>query len=296
MLGCRPRCGVDCMGDNTSPKLCAAHRKILNKAVPPNCGCSYPKTPKPVSDRTFRGFVENSTSPCALPPRMARFPRTVIPECPHHVTQRGNGRRPVFHSLRDRQVYLGLLKKYSQLHELRILGYCLMTNHVHLVVDPKHEDSLPKTFRELHGGYARYKNATEQSSGHLWQNRYYSCPFEASRLASVLRYVEMNPVRAGLVAAAEDYTWSSALIHLGGPDIAGFVDLHLWSQQWSAEEWGMLLQKAQQDEASIRQATHTGRPLGSSVFVTDLEQRLGRRLEPGRGGRPKKDRAIVAAA
>src|SRR5579871_1108313 len=108
---------------------------------------------------------------------MPRFARVIIPELPHHVTQRGNARRDVFLTPADRQVYLGLLKQYSEHYSLRILGYCLMTNHVHLVVIPGHPESLPRAMREVHGRYARYRNALDHATGHVWQNRYYSCAF-----------------------------------------------------------------------------------------------------------------------
>jgi REP element-mobilizing transposase RayT len=95
---------------------------------------------------------------------MARFARVVVPECAHHITPRGNARR-VFYSTLDKSVYLGLLKQYSELYGLRILGYCLMTNHVHLVAVPNFRDSLAKTLREVHGRYARYRNAIDRGSG-----------------------------------------------------------------------------------------------------------------------------------
>lgn len=156
---------------------------------------------------------------------MGRFARVVVPECAHHVMQRGNARRDVFFTPQDRQVYLGLLRQYSEHYSLRILGYCLMTNHVHLVAWPQHPDSLAKTLREVHGRYARYRNAIERVTGHLWQSRYYSCAVEGVGLASLMRYVELNPVRATLVRSAADYAWSSAVTHLGGKDAAELVDL-----------------------------------------------------------------------
>ena len=109
---------------------------------------------------------------------MPRFARVVVPECLHHVTQRGNARRDVLYSLADRRVYLGLLKQYSEHYGLRILGYCIMTNHVHLVAVPADAEALARTLREVHGRYARYRNALDRSSGHMWQNRYYSCAVE----------------------------------------------------------------------------------------------------------------------
>jgi len=221
--------------------------------------------------------------------------RVVVPELAHHVTQRGNARRQVFFSPQDRQVYLGLLQEYSSYYALRILGYCLMTNHVHLVVVPERERSLASTLREVHGRYARYRNAIERGSGHLWQNRYYSCAFEGVRLASVMRYVELNPVRAAIVESAGDFAWSSALMHLGGADALRLLDLEAWQREWSPQDWSQWLREGEEEAAAIREATHTGRVLGSAGFVAELERMLERPLAPGSPGRPKKERADVAA-
>ena len=221
--------------------------------------------------------------------------RVVVPELAHHVTQRGNARREVFFGPQDRQVYLGLLQEYSAYHALRILGYCLMTNHVHLVVVPEHEKSLGRTLREVHGRYARYRNAVERGSGHLWQNRYYSCAFEGVRLASVMRYVELNPVRAGIVKSAGDFAWSSAAVHLGGSDALRLLDVETWQREWSSQEWSQWLREGAEEVAAIREATHSGRVLGSEWFVAELERKLERPLAPGRAGRPRKEPAIAAA-
>jgi REP-associated tyrosine transposase len=225
---------------------------------------------------------------------MPRLARVVVPECPHHVTQRGNARPDVFYTPGDRQVYLRLLQQYSEHYSLRILGYCLMSNHVHLVVVPANVYSLPCTLREVHGRYARYRNAVEHTSGHVWQNRYYCCAFEAVRLASVMRYVELNPVRAGLVRAAEDYAWSSALMHLGGSDGLGLLDRTGWEREWTVEEWAGWLRDGTDEFAEVREATHRGRPWGGQAFVTDLEARMGRKLAPGRAGRPRKECSVAA--
>jgi putative transposase len=218
---------------------------------------------------------------------MPRLARVVVPEFPHHVTQRGNARREVFFTPADREVYLGLLQQYSEHYSLRILGYCIMTNHVHLVVLPRLEEALARTLREVHGRYARYRNAIERSSGHVWQNRYYSCALEGVRLASVVRYVELNPVRSGLVRMAGDYAWSSALIHLGGADRAGLLDLEAWRRDWTPEAWAAELGQGEADGAAIREATYAGRVLGGEGFVAELERRLQRRIAPGKAGRPK---------
>ena len=147
----------------------------------------------------------------------------------------------------------------------------------------------------MHGRYARYRNAVESSSGHLWQSRYYSCAVEGVRLASVMRYVELNPVRAGLVRAAEDYAWSSALIHLGRADRTGLVETEAWLRDWPVEQWALELRGGEPDAAAIREATYSGRVFGSAGFVGDLERRLNRRIAPGKAGRPRKERADRAA-
>ena len=159
---------------------------------------------------------------------MPRFARVIVPECPHHITQRGNAQRDVFFTPADRQVYLGLLGRFAALYATHILGYCLMSNHVHLVAVPAINQSLANLMREVDVRYAQYRNAIDGSSGHLWQNRYYSCAFEPSRLGSVLRYVELNPVRAQMVRHADQYAWSSAIAHLGGADSAHVLDLDTW--------------------------------------------------------------------
>jgi len=221
--------------------------------------------------------------------------RIVIPELAHHVTQRGNGRRAVFFTPQDRYVYLGLLQEYSQHYRLRILGYALMSNHVHLVVVPEHEGSLAKTMREVHGRYARYRNTIERGAGHLWQGRYYSCAFEGVRMANVMRYVELNPVRAQLVRAAEDYAWSSAIAHLGGSDGQGLLDLETWRRDWTTDQWAEWLSQGEEETRAIREATYSGRVLGCEEFVARLEAATKKKLVARRPGRPKKEvRAAVA--
>ena len=220
---------------------------------------------------------------------MARMARIVVPELAHHVTQRGNARRNVFFSPQDRQVYAGLLREYSRHYQLRILGYCIMTNHVHLVAVPELETSLARTMREVNGRYARYRNVIERGSGHLWQSRYYACAFEGVRMASVMRYVELNPVRAGLVREAQDYAWSSAVKHLGGADASGLLDTETWRRDWTAEQWAEWLSLGEQEAEAIREATYSGRVLGSAEFVARLESAMKRKLAVAKPGRPKRE-------
>ncbi|HWB82586.1 MAG TPA: transposase, partial [Bryobacteraceae bacterium] len=125
---------------------------------------------------------------------MARLARVVAADVPHHVTQRGNARRTVFENHTGRLVYLDLLNSYSRLHQLTMLGFCLMSNHVHLVATQRHSDALALALRYTHGRYAAYLNARQGSSGPIWQGRYYSCPLDTHHLWAALRYAELNPV------------------------------------------------------------------------------------------------------
>ena len=144
---------------------------------------------------------------------MARLPRAVAVDTPHHVTQRGNARRFILESDSARLVYLQLLQHACRLHRLSLLGYCLMSNHVHLIAIPQRPDSLAMALKQVHGRYAAYFNALHASSGHVWQGRYYSCALDPPHLWAALRYTELNPVRAGLVAEPEAFPWSSATAH-----------------------------------------------------------------------------------
>jgi REP element-mobilizing transposase RayT len=146
---------------------------------------------------------------------MSRVARIVVPGYPHHVTQRGNRRADVFETDDDRHAYLRFLKKYGERHGLDIWAYCLMTNHIHLVAVPEREESLARALRDAHTVYAMRFNTRTQMSGHVWQGRFYSCVLDESHLWAAVRYVERNPVRAGMVDRAEDHPWSSARAHCG---------------------------------------------------------------------------------
>jgi putative transposase len=136
---------------------------------------------------------------------MPRRPRVILPGVAHHVTQRGNNREPVFRSSDDRRFYLELLGRHAAHYGARILGYCLMTNHVHLIAVPEREDSLARSMGSTHSEYALALNYAQGRSGHVWQNRFFSCPLEESHLLRALRYVELNPVRAELASAPDGW-------------------------------------------------------------------------------------------
>jgi putative transposase len=221
---------------------------------------------------------------------MARFARVVVPGYPHHVTHRGNHRQTVFFSDSDRQVYLRLLKGFFARYSVRTLGYCLMSNHAHLLLVPESPRSLALGVGRLMNDYARWQHTQCNQTGHLWQNRYFSCPVDEDRIWDVLRYVELNPVRAHMVQQAWDWPWSSATAHVCGNDASGLVEMNPWAQEHDPDSWQRSLVEGAIGGAAneqIRIATRTGRPFGSHEFIRHLEKRLGRRLVPSKGGRPK---------
>ena len=171
-----------------------------------------------------------------------------------------------------------------------------MTNHVHIVAIPETNSSMAYTFRHAHGRFAQYWNTEQKRNGHLWQNRYYSCAVEEAAVGRVIAYVETNPVRAGMVKYAGDFEWSSARAHLGQVTDEQILDADWWRVHWTALEWKQTLlnlseqkQDQEQELRAIREATYTGRPLGSQAFVAALGEKLGRELGARPGGRAKKD-------
>jgi putative transposase len=225
---------------------------------------------------------------------MARTARVVAAGVPHHVTQRGNNRQDVFLTDEDRRAYLDGLRKRAEEENLRILGYCLMANHVHLVGVPERDDSLARALGRTHSSYARCFNRKYLRSGHLWQNRFYSCPLGASHLYRALGYVDLNPVRAGLVGSARQYPWSSARAHCGANDPAGLIDEWSWSELEYSADWAELLSRGVDGAVELRAATYAGHAWGEESFVRTLEkqaQRPLRRLRPG----PKSTAKAAAA-
>lgn len=211
--------------------------------------------------------------------------RVVVTGVPHHVTQRGDRRENVFLARGDYQRYLNLLKEYSIPRGLEVTAYCLMPNHVHLVVIPHRADSLAAVLKPVHLRLAQYVNWTHGMTGRRWQGRFFSCPLDERHTATAVRYVEMNPVRAGLVREAESYQWSSAAAHAGlrnddiltAYELAGAGDWRAWLRQ--NEEDGLIQQ--------LRLNTRTGRPFGDESFVGKAESVTGRLLRPRPAGRPK---------
>ena len=223
---------------------------------------------------------------------MARLARIVVPDIPHHVTQRGNRRQEVFFSDRDYAAYRDLVAEGCAREAVRCLAWCLMPNHVHLILVPPTAGALRSALAEAHRRYSRRINIAQGWTGYLWQGRFSSYPMDPVHLAAAIRYVELNPVRAGLAARAEDWPWSSAAAHVGGraaglTDLAAVEGLH---RNWRAMlrqglEAGDLSDEA---EAAIEAHQRTGRPWGDAAFLQRLERDSGRMLAPRRRGpRPR---------
>ena len=216
---------------------------------------------------------------------MARLARVVIPGLSYHVTHRGNRRADIFVSDDDRVLYLGLMREYAAKAGLGVRAWCLMSNHVHFVVVPEREDSLARGIGLAHRRFAAWQNARHGWLGHLWANRYFSTPLDETHLWRAVRYVERNPVRAGLVGSADEWPWSSARSRVQGcPDPLLAPG---WPEPSRLLGWQDWLAEADDREfaARLRRSTQTGRPCGSPEFIGDLERRLNRILSPRKPGR-----------
>ena len=217
---------------------------------------------------------------------MARIARIVIPGWPHHVTQRGNNRQTVFFNNNDREVYLKILAQYKQLYRMALIGYTLMSNHVHIIPIPEFNNSLAKGIGRTNNDYSRWLNVQFNQTGHLWQARFYSCPVEFASLPDVLAYVELNAIRASIVKRPEDWPWSSARAHIMGKDESGLLDMEWWNNQFTPDSWADYLRQKLNNSAMlhrIRTTTQTGRPFASSKGLCQLEAFLGRSLQPRKG-------------
>lgn len=219
---------------------------------------------------------------------MARLARIAVPQIPYHVTQRGNRRQPVFLREEDHHTYLALLREESERWRLQVWAYCLMTNHVHLIVWPEAAESLSRAIAETHRRYTRHINFREGWRGYLWQGRFGSVPLDEAHLLAALRYVERNPIEAGLVTRAADYPWSSARAHVLGMRDTLLSPCVLTDQ---ITNWAEFLAMPE-EPATVRQfeiQVRTGRPQGPDTFLAQLERAVGyriRRLPAGR--KPRK--------
>ena len=221
---------------------------------------------------------------------MARMARAVAPGYPHHVTQRGNRRQQTFFNDEDYQAYLELMSHWCDRYGVQIWAYCLMPNHIHLIAVPGTNDGLNLAIGEAHRRYTRRINFREGWRGHLWQGRFSSFIMQQSYLIACTKYIELNPVRAGLVQRPEKWRWSSAGAHLkGGDDILVKTKplLEMVSSSWKR----FLSDDAKNHEIEIlKKHERTGRPLGEDGFVEVLEALLDRKLKCRKPGPKKKNK------
>lgn len=220
---------------------------------------------------------------------MARSARIVVPGLAHHITQRGNRRLPIFFSDADRHAYRDLLARACAATGTRCLAWCLMDNHVHLILVPETADGLRAVLSRVHTAYSQRINLSQGYQGHLFQGRYASYPMDDGHLFVAARYIEMNPVRAGMAERAEDWPWSSARAHVAGADdgVTEVAALGAHIANWRA----MLvrgLEASDETEEEVERALRSGMPLGADGWRATLAKAFGRRLEPAkRGPKPR---------
>lgn len=223
---------------------------------------------------------------------MPRQARIVIPEIPYHITQRGNRREEIFFTDEDRELYLFWLQEYCEKHQVEILAYCLMSNHIHLVAIPATEESLQRVLRPLHTRYAQRINRAKGWKGHIWQGRYFASALDETYTWAAIRYVERNPVRAKMVRKAERYPWSSAAAHCRQKEDTVLTKKRQWlKQKEQIGDWSAWLAEGDDVEQIQDLRTHVerGLPCGTSRFIKKIERLVGRKLEYRLPGRPKKE-------
>ncbi len=223
---------------------------------------------------------------------MPRLARIVIPGVPHHVTQRGNRRERTFFEDADYKRYRTILGQAARKAGAEVWAYCLMPNHVHLIVVPADEDGLRRTFADAHRRYTGLINARHHWTGHLWQGRFGSVAMDETHLMAAARYVALNPVRAGLVKHARDWPWSSVGAHLAGK---GDTLVTVGPLLARYGDFARLLEGDRDEEDSawtaLRKSESSGRPVGEAAWLAELERRTGRQLQAPPRGRPPKERS-----
>jgi putative transposase len=222
---------------------------------------------------------------------MARIGRFVVPDLPHHVTQRGNRRGTVFFGEDDYALYRDLLSEACGREGVAVWSYCLMPNHVHLILTPRTSEGLGRALGKAHRRYSAFINARLRVTGHLFQARFASVVMDEAHLMAAARYGALNPVRARLVERAQDWRWSSAGAHLAGGD-DGLVTVAPLLDR-CAGRFADLLDDEQDSGAltALRAAETLGRPLGSPDFLDRLAAQMGRNPRPGKRGRKKREAA-----
>lgn len=219
---------------------------------------------------------------------MARIARVVIPGVPNHVTQRGNRREPIFFEDGDYALYRDLVAAAARRAGAEVWAYCLMPNHVHLIITPSDEDGLRATLADAHRRYTSAINARHQWTGHLFQGRFGAVAMDEDHLMAAARYLALNPVRAGLVRRATDWRWSSARAHVKGTADPLLTPGPLANRM---DDPGLFFSTGRETDAAMEARVHAleraasiGRPVGSAEFLQRLEAQTGRTLAPARRG------------
>src|SRR3990167_4863512 len=225
---------------------------------------------------------------------MARLPRLTLPGYPHHVIQRGNNRQTIFSDLQDFETMQALLAENARIHDVAVHAYVLMGNHFHLLVTPSSAEALPRMMQAVGRSYVRYFNQRHGRSGTLWAGRYRSTLIQSERyLLACMAYIDLNPVRAGLVVRPADWPWSSHAHYLGLRNDR-LVTPHalywaLGNTPFAREAaYGDLVQAgvAADQQSQLTGATLRGWALGGPEFIEDLQKKLERRVSRARAGRP----------
>ena len=227
---------------------------------------------------------------------MPRIPRIIVPDHPHHILHRGHNKGVVFAEGKDYIRYLDQLKEWKKRLKVKVYAYCLMTNHVHLILDPgERVETIALLMKRVAGRTTRYVNRLAHRSGTLWEGRYKSSPIQSEAyLLACCRYVEMNPVRAGIVDSPEKYRWSS-YAHRIGLVTESWMDRHVCydnlgvSDQIRRQKYKEWLEDSiPQDQLDfIRQMVQRGQLTGPARFLDEVHKRIGRRVECRGRGRPR---------
>jgi putative transposase len=225
---------------------------------------------------------------------MARLPRLTIPGYPHHIIQRGNNRQPIFSATADYELLLNLIDEHARKQQVAVHAYVLMSNHFHLLATPETDDGIPQMMQAVGRRYVRNYNLRQARTGTLWEGRYRSTLIQAERyLLACMVYMDLNPVRAGMVADPADYRWSSYLHYIGRRTDKLITPHPLYWELGNTPfardlAYGALVRSGirEADKLALTDATLRGWALGEPDYVADLQRRTERRVVKGQAGRP----------
>jgi len=226
---------------------------------------------------------------------MARLPRLTLPGYPHHIIQRGNNRQPIFASTADYEHLLGLIEEFAKKFGVAVHSYVLMSNHIHLLATPQTADGIPQMMQALGRSYVRYFNSRQARTGTLWEGRYKSTLIQAERyLLACMVYIDLNPVRAGLVGDPADYPWSSYLHYVGRRSDRLVTPHPLYWEMGNTPfardaAYAELVRSGigSEKQRALTESTLQGWALGEAHYGAELQRRTERRVRKGRAGRPK---------